>query len=60
MRLVHDLHDEHADHTWLWELHPGRGGPRADEYVTAVRSRLGAPITDQPVECTRCGVQMDR
>ena len=57
LRLIEDLRDPGNDHSWLWALHPARGLP-PDEFVTAVRLRLGARITDEPAVCIQCGVDM--
>ena len=61
VRLLDDLRDPGTDHSWMWVLCSATGDfVRADEFVTAVRLRLGAPILDEPAECACCGGVLDR
>jgi len=54
-RRVRELRDPSVNHDRLWAFNPSHGaclGP--DEFVLAVRLRIGAPILAEPVTCPRC------
>ena len=54
MRLA-ELGDSSVDHTWLWRLNPRHGSTlEADEYVDAVRFRLGCAGPVEPITCAAC------
>ena len=56
VRRIHELWDPSTSHDWLWSLNPAYGAAvPPDEFATAVRVRLGAFLTDEPVLCPRCG-----
>ena len=62
VRRIKEIRDPRCSHNWLWALHPAHGcHMRPDEYVAAVRLRLGAEVAREPVICARCGIAtMDR
>ena len=56
VRRVNELRDDSVSHEWLWAI--GRDAPGelpADEFITAVRLRLGADHADESVPCRSCG-----
>ena len=56
VRRVNELRDNSVSHEWLWAI--GRDAPGelpADEFITAVRLRLGADHADESVPCRSCG-----
>ena len=58
---MEDLSDASQCHTWLWAL--GSKKQRRlphEEYVIAVRLRLGASVIDADVQCQLCGSPVDR
>jgi len=56
VRRIRELRDDTVSHDWLWAIGPGEGGCiEPDEYVTAVRLRLGANQSDEPLLCQSCG-----
>ena len=56
VRRIRELRDDTVSHDWLWAIGPGEGGCiEPDEYVTAVRLRLGANQSDEPMLCQSCG-----
>ena len=55
VRRVNELRDDSVSHEWLWAI--GRDAPGelpADEFITAVRLRLGADHADESVPCRSC------
>ena len=61
-RRIRELRDPGANHDWLWGLHRAHGNcmPQ-EEYLAAVRLRVGAHFTEEPVVCGACGkAVMDR
>ena len=56
VRRIRELRHDTCSHEWLWAIGPGAGGTLdPEDYVTAVRLRLGASHTDEPVPCRSCG-----
>ena len=54
-RLI-ELSDKHVDHSWMWNLSKHHGPVLAEnEFVEAVRVRLGAAGPSEPMPCSRCG-----
>ena len=56
VRRFNELRDDSVHHEWLWAI--GRDAPGelpADEFITAVRLRLGADYADESVPCRSCG-----
>jgi hypothetical protein len=56
VRRVNELRDDSVSHEWLWAI--GRDAPGelpADEFITAVRLRLGADHADEAMPCRSCG-----
>ena len=55
-RCLRELRDPSTSHDWLWSLNPCHGPivPK-EEFLFAVRLRIGAPIMDEPMMCQRCG-----
>jgi hypothetical protein len=51
-----DLSSQDSNHDWLWAVHPNKGNRLAtDEYVEAVRLRLGCGGPVEPALCKNCG-----
>ena len=60
LQVLSDQCDAATDHSWLWALAAADGSiVPSDEFITAVRLRLGAPVIDVPTECARCGGTLD-
>ena len=58
-RRLQEVSDPGCSHDWLWGLDPHKGPVLShQEYVTAVRLRLGAAGPDEPVRCGNCGEAM--
>ena len=56
IRRLDELTDPDVDHSWLWHVSKHHGPVLADdEFVEAVRVRLGAAGPTEPVPCARCG-----
>ena len=56
---LEELQDPGIDHTWLWHVSKHHGPVLAeDEFVEAVRVRLGAAGPTDPVPCARCGTEL--
>jgi hypothetical protein len=56
---LEELKDPGIDHTWLWHVSKHHGPVLAeDEFVEAVRIRLGAAGPTDPVPCARCGTEL--
>ena len=54
--LLAELVSPHVNHEWLWRLDPNKGPClAADDYVAAVRLRLGAGGPSEAVPCASCG-----
>ena len=54
-----DLAEPAANHEWLWALHANKAKRlEADEYVGAVRLRLGCAGPAEPALCGNCGVHI--
>jgi hypothetical protein len=54
-----DLAEPDANHEWLWALHADKGKRlEADQYVAAVRLRLGCAGPAEPALCGNCGVHL--
>ena len=54
-----DLSDKDANHDWLWSIHPNKAKHlEAEEYVSAVRLRLGCGGPLEPAICGNCGKQV--
>ena len=59
LRRLEELNHAETDHSWLWALSKHRGPVlRPDQYVEAVRVRLGIAGPSEPVPCHLCGVAM--
>ncbi len=58
LHRLSDLADEAASHEWLWAVHPHKASrlEANDEYVAAVRLRLGCGGPEEPALCGNCGV----
>eukprot|EP00929_Paragymnodinium_shiwhaense_P026577 TRINITY_DN1578_c0_g1_i1.p1 TRINITY_DN1578_c0_g1~~TRINITY_DN1578_c0_g1_i1.p1 ORF type:complete len:384 (+),score=60.22 TRINITY_DN1578_c0_g1_i1:335-1486(+) len=56
LRRLQELRDPDVCHTWLWHIDP-RGGTilKEADFTTAVKHRLGAHFTSEPVQCRVCG-----
>ena len=55
-RRLRDISDPECNHEWLWAVDPNKGKTlSADDYVHAVRLRLGAAGPDEPTQCANCG-----
>ena len=53
---LEDLADSHQDHTWVGAEHPERGpGLSSNEWVTAIRLRLGLDFLASDRLCSACG-----
>ena len=56
VRCIRELRDDTVSHDWLWAIGTGEGGCiEPDGYVTAVRLRLGANRSDEPLLYQSCG-----
>ena len=59
LRRLQELQDPSVSHDWLWALNPVYGATVAPgEFGTALRIRLVAHLTEEPVLCRRCGKKM--
>ncbi len=60
VRRIRELSHADCSHDWLWRLSPNHG-PTLDssDFVTAVRTRLGAGGPDEPTPCRICGGVLD-
>ena len=59
-RRLREIADPACNHEWLWALSPHHGPTLQDEeYVEAVRLRLGAGGPEEPVPCRLCGGVLD-
>ena len=57
LHRLSDLSQRDADHEWLWAVDPNKSKPLdPDEYVSAVRLRLGCGGPEEPTICGNCGV----
>ena len=55
-RRTRELRDPGVNHDWLWGLKRAHGTCMPlEEYLAAVRLRLGAHFVDDPVVCGWCG-----
>ena len=55
-RRLAEIRDPSCSHDWLWAINPAHGVTLpADDFITAVRIRLGAPIASDPAPCASCG-----
>ncbi len=53
--LLKELASQHVNHEWLWRIDPNKGPALApDDYVAAVRLRLGAGGRSESVPCACC------
>ena len=56
LRRLNDLRDQTCSHDWLYALNPAHGVTLAPEdFLEAVRIRLGAPLMHEPCICASCG-----
>jgi len=56
LHRLSDLSDKEASHDWLWAVDPHKGKPlEADDYVEAVRLRLGCGGPEEAGVCGNCG-----
>ena len=56
VRRIDELTDANVCHTWLWHLSKHHGPVlTSEEYLEAVRVRLGCAGPTDPVPCSRCG-----
>ncbi len=54
--LLAELVSPHVSHEWLWRIDPNKGSAlAADDYVAAVRLRLGSGGPSDAVPCASCG-----
>ncbi len=59
-RRIAEVSDSGCNHEWLWALSPQHGPVlQEDEFVEAVRLRLGAGGPEEPVQCRLCGGVLD-
>ena len=59
-RRLSELADKGCNHDWLWALCPQHGPTlQPEEFVEAVRLRLGAGGPEEPVPCRLCGASLD-
>ncbi len=57
LHRLSDLSDKDASHEWLWVIHPHKAQKlEPEEYVAAVRLRLGCGGPADPTICGNCGV----
>ena len=60
IRRIREIADPGCNHEWLWALSPQHGPTlQDDEFVEAVRLRLGAGGPEEPVPCRLCGGVLD-
>ena len=60
LRRLRELADKDVDHTWLWHLSKHHGPIlSSQEFVEAVRARLGAAGPSELTPCARCGQIFD-
>ena len=53
---INEFADPEVDRSWLWQLNKHHGPSlTSDEFVEAVRVRLGCAGPTDPVPCARCG-----
>ena len=59
VKRIRDLQHKENDHGWMWAL-SGHKGPTLcnDEYIDAVKLRLGTAGPLDPVPCAYCGVEL--
>lgn len=54
--LLAELTSPHVNHEWMWRIDPNKGSAlSADDYMAAVRIRLGAGGPTEAVPCACCG-----
>ena len=59
LRRLDELSDKNIDHSWLWHLSKHHGPIlSSEEFIEAVRVRLGAAGPSEPVPCARCGREL--
>ena len=59
-RRMRELTDPETDHSWLWAADSRKGAAlAADEFVDAVRLRLGAAGATETVVCGLCGDSLE-
>ena len=60
LRRLQELRDPKTCHAWLWHIDP-RGGTVLceNDFITAVRHRLGAELVSEPTCCRICGKLME-
>ena len=59
-RQLQDLRAPGTDHSWLWlAATPAGSAFCGQEFCTAARLRIGAPIIETEQECAVCGGQVD-
>jgi len=59
-RRIREVADAGCNHEWLWSLSPHHGPTlQDDEFVEAVRIRLGSGGPIEPVPCRLCGGVLD-
>ena len=57
LRRLDELQHEDQDHTWMWALSPHRGPVMdSEDYVEAIRLRLGVAGPVDAIPCALCGV----
>ena len=57
---LRELRDPSVSHEWMNALNPAHGPVLPpDEYVDAIKLRIGALVRDEPGPCPRCGGVMD-
>jgi hypothetical protein len=55
-RRIQEISHPDCSHDWLWAVDPHKGPTLSQqEYVTAVRLRLGGGGLEEPVLCSNCG-----
>lgn len=60
LNRLKEIADPDCNHMWLWALNPQHGPVlQDDEFVEAVRLRLGAGGPSDAVPCALCGVTLD-
>jgi len=60
VRRLQELADKGCNHDWLWSLCANHGPTLLpDQFVEAVRLRLGAGGPEEPVPCRMCGAVLD-
>ena len=59
-RRLQELAADDVCHSWMWALTDKHGPVMAqDEYIDAIRLRIGAAGPVDPCECKLCGKVMD-